>query len=139
MAEMFIAIDPGTSKCGMAVMDTDGRVYEKRVVRADDLGPAVVAMLYLRQDAKLIAVGAGTGGSKTAAALRSDLPDMPVVETPEKNTTLIARQIYEREHPRRWPMSMIPFGLFGLPEDMDAYAAVAIGINYIESIREKNK
>lgn len=136
MKKLFLAVDPGTSKCGLAVMDTDGLVHEKLVAPLEGLTNTVQTLISVHTGVEVVAIGAGTGSKPVAKILKAVCTGTDVIYVQEKNTTLRARELYEKDHPRRWPASMLPFGLFGMPEDMDAYAAVAIGMIFIEMISE---
>jgi len=131
----FLAIDPGTGKCGLAVLDSRGAIVEKRVADFSSVETAAAEMLAGNGDVSLAAVGGGTGADEVIRKMKT-VPGFPerIEKVREKNTTLDARKIYEEENPRPWPLKIIPFGLLGLPEDMDAYAAVAIGRRFLEKM-----
>jgi len=132
----FLAVDPGRSKCGLAVMTSAGEVLSKAAVPAKDVA-AAAADLWECGGFDKIVMGSGTGSAEVAEKLRAiaALPS-PIVMVPEKNTTLEARAIYERENPRAWPLRIIPRWLFAPPADLDAYAAIAIGLRYIKEYQK---
>lgn len=133
---IFLAIDPGTAKCGLAVMDSAGAVIEIIETKTDRLEADISDILKRYGRIDRVAIGDGTGHKETAAAVRRAAGGgLEIIPVREKNTTLEARRLYLEANPRPWPARLIPFGLFGLPEEMDAWAAVAIGRNYIDSLR----
>ena len=128
----FLAVDPGLSKCGLAVMASDGAVLVKSVAPAGNVAEAAAELAAAHGGIDLIVVGGGTGSKMVADKLLASggLPRR-VEFVQEKNTTLDARKLYENEHPLPWPLGMIPRWLFANPRALDAYAAVAIGLRYI--------
>jgi len=129
----LIAVDPGRGKCGVAAMRSDGSVMEKCVCAVDAVAGTAAGLAARADGIDRIVVGSGTGSAAVAARLRNT-PGLParIELMPEKNTTLEARVIYEREHPAAWPLRIIPRWLFAPPRDLDAYAAVAIGLRYLK-------
>ena len=139
MKDKLLAIDPGTRKCGIAVLHPDGTALEKRVAPLEGLKNELEDIFGRRDDIDAVVVGSGTGSAKVIEIIRSiGAAPGSIEKIQERNTTLDARKLYEKDHPRPWPLRMLPFGLFGLPDGMDAYAAVAIGLLYLESIRRKD-
>jgi len=128
----LLAVDPGTAKCGLAVLDSRGNILDKEVCTSDELAARAADLMQRFPGTDRIAVGSGTGSKQAVETLR-DAAGLPgeVMTVEEKNTTLDARKIYQKENPRPWPLRLVPFGLFSLPRDMDAYAAAAIGLNYL--------
>ena len=128
----FLAVDPGRKKCGLAVMTSDGAVLGKQMCSADGVSAAAAELAQSHGGVERIVIGGGTGSGAVAEKLRATaaLPSL-IVTSPEQNTTLDARLIYERENPRAWPLRLIPRWLFAPPADLDAYAAVAIGLRYL--------
>jgi hypothetical protein len=129
----FLAVDPGRKKCGLAVMTSDGATLGKQVVPTDAVAGAAAELAGRFGGIELIVIGGGTGSAEVADKLRASgaLPSS-VVTSPEQHTTLDARLIYERENPRAFPLRLIPRWLFAPPADLDAYAAVAIGLRYLK-------
>ncbi|MFA6447993.1 MAG: pre-16S rRNA-processing nuclease YqgF [bacterium] len=129
----FLAVDPGSGKCGLAVMTSDGAALGKLVAPAGNVAEAAADLANRFGGVDLVVVGSGTGGAAVADKLRAHagLPSRAVL-SPEQNTTLEARLLYERENPRPLPLRLIPRWLFAPPADLDAYAAVAIGLRYLK-------
>jgi hypothetical protein len=129
----FLAVDPGRKKCGLAIMTSDGGVIAKQTASAADVAVAAAGLVKQNGGVERIVIGGGTGSAEVAEKLRaSDALPSTIVTSPEQNTTLDARAIYELENPRAWPMRLIPRWLFAPPADMDAYAAIAIGLRYLK-------
>ncbi len=132
---VFLSVDPGTAKCGLAVMDSRGAALEIMESKPETLSADLEDIIERFERIDRIVIGDGTGYKKTAETVKSFFGDkMPIIQAHEKNTTLEARRLYEKENPRPWPARLVPFGLFGLPGDMDAWAAVVIGRRYIATL-----
>ncbi len=131
---VIVAVDPGTSKCGLAVLDTGGKVFDKTVVPLSGLLWQFGEFCRSWPAITTVVVGSGTGSRNVVSMLSAALPPGAAITTiQETNTTLAARALYESEHPRPWYMRIVPFGLITEPEGIDAYAAVVIGLKYIYS------
>ncbi len=135
MSETYklLAVDPGRVKCGLAAIVSDGTVLAKTSVPFDGVA-AAAAELAAMHETELIVIGNGTGSAEVIAKLQAE-PALPrsIEKIGEKNTTLEARKLYEKDHPLPWPLKFFPRWLFGNPRALDAYAAVAIGLRYIET------
>jgi len=128
---MILAIDPGLQKCGLAVMDAQSRVLEKKVVERVQLESYVVGLVAkYRMDT--IVIGGGTAAKSVQRELsRIDLY-CNIVFTDEKFSTLEARRKYWREHPLHGLLRFIPTSLLPPPGPIDDYAAVVLGERYLK-------
>src|SRR5574341_93337 len=124
MGRTVLAVDPGRGKCGLAVLD-GMRVLARAVVPRDSL--AATLREWRGQFAiDEIIVGNRTSAEEVAAAVRRELPGVPVALGDEAGTTLEARRLYFTEHPQRGWRRIIPPGLRLPPEPYDDYAAVVL-------------
>lgn len=135
MSETYklLAVDPGRVKCGLAVIISDGTVLAKTSVLFADVAAAAAELAVMHEAARIV-IGSGTGSAEVIAKLQAE-PALPrhIEKIGEKNTTLEARKLYEKDHPLPWPLKFFPRWLFGNPRALDAYAAIAIGMRYIET------
>jgi hypothetical protein len=124
-------VDPGTDKCGVAVVDAREGVLARGVVP-----PSTVAALARTWAGEhrpaLLVVGKGTALKKLRAALEE--VGLPLEVFPETNTTLRARDRYFREHPPRGWRRLLPLGLQTPPIPIDDYAAVLIAEDFLASL-----
>ncbi len=118
-------MDPGTDKCGMAVLSRDGEVLYQGIVQTDELAEAVQR---LREKFHITAVGIGdrTGAQRVAGILSATYPDIELKRVAEDMTSLLARQRYWQDHPPRGLQRLIPVGLRFPPRPVDDYAAVIL-------------
>lgn len=113
-------LDPGRSKCGLAVTDRAGQV----IVAAAILPPAdSLALLQRWQQQGLSRVVLGNGTGSGGWCSRLDALALPSTLLDEGGTTLAARQRYwQLEPPRGW-RRCLPSGLRLPPRDIDDVVA----------------
>jgi RNase H-fold protein (predicted Holliday junction resolvase) len=126
---LTLGIDPGTRKCGLALVERAGApplVLE--VVALEGLA-ARLTDLCAAYPIALAAIGRGTNAAEVvrivaACGLRHELVD-------ERETTLQARSRYFADHPPRGWKRLIPRGML-LPErPIDDYAALLIAERHL--------
>lgn len=127
-----LAIDPGTDRCGLAVVGPPGQALWLQIVARKDL-PAAIQKALEQFAVRAILVGDATGGRALLRELAALLPDTPILSAPERNTTLRAREVYFREYPPRGWRRLIPRGLLLPPRPIDDYAAFLIAIDWLIS------
>jgi RNase H-fold protein (predicted Holliday junction resolvase) len=126
-----LGVDPGTRKCGYAVVTAlDAPPLALGVVAVDAL-PAQVRELAERFPIDAIAIGRGTNAAAIANAV-GEL-GLPLEFVDERETTLRARARYFRDHPPRGWRRLIPLGML-LPErPVDDYAALLIAERFLHA------
>jgi RNase H-fold protein (predicted Holliday junction resolvase) len=126
-----LAIDPGRSKCGLAVVSQEG-VLVHAVVGLKGLRPELQRLVE-RFAPDALVIGGGTG-SEQAVRAASGL-GLPVHRVDERLTTLQARSRYFKDHPPRGWRRLLPRGLLVPPEPYDDYAAVLLGERFFQGIK----
>lgn len=123
-----LAIDPGRRKCGLAVVDREAGLLERRVLSAAEL-PQVAREWCGRYHPDLLLLGAGTG----SRALLNPLAEftVPLRRVPERETTRQARGRYFAEHPPRGWRRLLPLSLQTPPVPVDDYAAWIIAEQFL--------
>lgn len=127
-----LGIDPGTQKCGFAIVTAAGAAPLALGIEPTQSLRARVCELLAVYAPVAIALGGGTHGTKVAAAL-SDT-GLPIHVTDEVETTLRARARYFADHPPRGWRRFIPRGMLLPPRPVDDYAALLIAERYLKSI-----
>ena len=121
-----LAIDPGSSKCGMALVTRDSAgeltiVWRKiaetaqllqRMRDAEDVHPY-----------ELVIVGNGTSSSQIVQTIRENVIGKPILVVDEKDTTLHARERYWINTKRTGWRRFLPATLQVPPEPIDDFAA----------------
>lgn len=117
-----VGIDPGTTKCGVALVQEDGAVLFRAVVTPTDL-PAILTQLVAEHPVATVALGNRTGAGAIQRLVLEALPEVPVALVTEHESTREARRLYWLYHPPRGWRRLVPRGLLLPPEPLDAYAA----------------
>lgn len=127
---MILGIDPGTRKCGYALVATTGRPPEAFGIVETDALPTLVAQLLTRHTIAAIAMGSGTYAQNLCALLAG--LGVPVRLVDERDTTLRARARYFADWPPRGWRRLIPRGMLLPPRPIDDYAALLIAERYLQ-------
>lgn len=130
----IVAIDPGTEKCGIAVVDRNVGVLKQQVAPTRQLVTEVAKLLTL-YNCRLIVVGNQT----FSAAVRSLLQPLldqnkadDVVLIDEKGSTDSARSRYWQAFPPHGWRRFLPLGLLVPPCAVDDFAAIILGERYFK-------
>ena len=123
MAEgALLGLDPGTAKCGLALLAASGEVGFRAVVSLEAL-PEELRRLAALHPFERVALGSKTGSERVRELLRTALPGVAVELVSEHRTTEEARQLYWKYHPPRGWRRLMPQGMLVPPEPVDGYAA----------------
>lgn len=121
---LVLAFDPGRN-LGAAWVRGDGTLERLAVLAAGDLERLVFPPRVV------VVVGNGTGSAAVVERLRRRGLEPVLVD--EKDTTLIARQLYFRDHPPRGLARLLPPGMRAPPRPIDDYAAYVIALRWLET------
>lgn len=131
---MILGIDPGTRKCGFALVSARGVApTELGIVPTAELG-ATIRELVLRYAPRAIALGGGTHATAVGEQLTG--LGVPVEIVDERATTLLARQRYFAAHPPRGWRRFVPRGMLLPPRPIDDFAAVLIAERLLSSLEQ---
>lgn len=129
---IVLAVDPGTAKCGVAVVERREpplahHVRHRAVVETARL-EAHVRELLRSHPVGAVLVGDATGGRALAETLRALLPPgVPLHPVPEAHTSERARARYLAENPPRGLLArLVPAGMRVPPVPVDDYVAVIL-------------
>lgn len=125
---VIIAIDPGSEKCGVAVVE--GRTVLYRAILTPERLLESVPDLAARYSPDTIAIGNGTRGREFADRLR-ERTDSPIEFVDETNSTLKARTRFFQENPPRGLLRLVPRGLLTPNKPIDDLAAVILAETYM--------
>jgi len=130
-AQAVLAIDPGSDKCGLAIVGPSG-VHLKEVVKRVRIVERVGELL-AQHEVRTLVLGDATG----ARPLRRDLfrayPKVPIELVSERGSTLEARQRYFDAHPPRGWRRLIPRTMQLPSEPFDDFVAVILAERFMLS------
>ena len=119
---MILAIDPGSKKCGVALVEETGKVVGHKITpRADILD------LIKKHSSCRIIIGDSAFGKEIIRASNNNKIELVC----EKNSTLEARKLYWQENQPRGIWKFIPEGLRIIKEPIDNYAAIILAKRYL--------
>lgn len=124
-----LAIDPGSSKCGFALVRRDGEGKLALLWRAITPVEEIPKTLESARDLEpysLVIVGSGTRSRSIVEEIRRVMPSMGVLVVDEKDTTLQARERYWEYNKRRGWRRFFPSTLFLPPEPVDDFVALIL-------------
>lgn len=127
---LIIGIDPGRTKCGLAVLTSAGQRVALDVVPTTALAGRLAATTAGGEIAA-ICVGHATTSDAVVEMCRERWPQIPLVVVDESNTTLEARRRYYRDHPPKGLLRLVPLGLLVPSVPLDGYAALLIAERYL--------
>ncbi len=128
-----LAVDPGSHKCGLAVVTGDGKCAQHKVIDREDLSGHVRQWMD-RWSVDRLLVGGATGSKPVIDELRKQL-QLEVIVVDEFRTTERARQRYFLDHPPRGLWRLVPLGLQVPPVAIDDYAAIVMAEDYLAQQR----
>ena len=124
-----LAIDPGTSKCGMALVKRNSANELELVWRA--IAPSGDLAAHVDEAHKvspfsLVIIGGGTSGQNVVHRVREHIPSMGILVVDEKDTTMQARERYWTHHKRRGWRRFLPSTMQVPPEPVDDFVAMIL-------------
>jgi RNase H-fold protein (predicted Holliday junction resolvase) len=128
-AKTVLAIDPGSMKCGLAVVRRDeaGKLrLEWRVVAERESLISHLLQAHAEHPYSLVIVGSGTKSKEVVDEVREQMPSMAILVVDERNTSLQARERYWEHHPRRGWRRLLPATLQVPPQPVDDFVALIL-------------
>jgi RNase H-fold protein (predicted Holliday junction resolvase) len=126
---MLLGIDPGTRKCGFAVVERLGAPPLELGITPLDGFAARLGTLLATYRIEHVAIGCGTNAETIAAVVRST--GLPFDLVDERETTLRARARFFDDHPPRGWRRLMPRGMLLPDRPIDDYAALLIAERYL--------
>jgi RNase H-fold protein (predicted Holliday junction resolvase) len=126
---ILLGVDPGTRKCGFAVVERAGAPpLELGIAALDDFAARLEA-LRATYPLEFVAVGRGTNAQHVAAIVTASGLRYALVD--EYETTLRARARFFDDHPPRGWKRFVPRGMLLPDRAIDDYAALLIAERYL--------
>jgi len=130
--ETIIAIDPGTKKCGYAVVDSNLSVLQREVISTEEITKAIENSLNIYKIDKII-LGNGTNYKRIEESLKNYFSQLKIILIEEEFSTLEARKKYFEVHPPQGISKLIPLSLRVPPCYYDDFVAVLLAEKYFRN------
>jgi RNase H-fold protein (predicted Holliday junction resolvase) len=126
---IVLAIDPGSSKCGLALVKRfpGGKIdlLWRKIVPTDTVCDELKEAQSIATYSMLI-VGSGTTSKPLVSRLRDEMPGVGILVVDEKDTSMQARERYWVHRPRRGWRRLLPATMQVPPEPIDDFAALIL-------------
>lgn len=140
MAEhTVLAIDPGSEKCGIAIVHKEKGILEKNIIETTSLTDKVTSLIQAYNVARVV-IGDGTTSQKAQAAIKRITvsgQQLVVVSVNEYRSTDEARIRYWRDNPPKGIKRFIPTTMQVPPVPVDDYVAIILAERYFKSKNSK--
>lgn len=131
MTKLYLGIDPGRSKTGLALVNGAGKIVKLHIAESQNIENEIVE--FIKNSCPVhIVLGNGTNSRNIGEAVKRVLPDVLVAVVEEAHSTEEARTLYWQENPPKGLKKLIPLGMLVPPVPLDAYAAVILVRRFLE-------
>ena len=131
MTKLYLGIDPGRSKTGLALVDGAGKIVKIHIAESQNIDNEIVE--FIKNSCPVhIVLGNGTNSRNIGEAVKRVLNDVMVTVEEEAHSTEEARTLYWQENPPKGLKKLIPLGMLVPPVPLDAYAAVILVRRFLE-------
>ena len=131
MTKLYLGIDPGRSKTGLALVNGVGKIVKLHIAESQNIDNEIVE--FIKNSCPVhIVLGNGTNSRNIGESVKRVLPDVMVTVVEEAHSTEEARALYWQENPPKGLKKLIPLGMLVPPVPLDAYAAVILVRRFLE-------
>lgn len=131
MTKLYLGIDPGRSKTGLALVNGAGKIVKLHIAESQNIDNEIVE--FIKNSCPVhIVLGNGTNSRNIGESIKRVLPDVMVAVVEEAHSTEEARTLYWQENPPKGLKKLIPLGMLVPPVPLDAYAAVILVRRFLE-------
>ena len=131
MTKLYLGIDPGRSKTGLALVDGAGKIVKIHIAESQNIDNEIVEFIKSSCPVHIV-LGNGTNSRNIGESVKRVLPDVLVAVVEEAHSTEEARALYWQENPPKGLKKLIPLGMLVPPVPLDAYAAVILVRRFLE-------
>lgn len=129
--DVMLGIDPGSSKTGAALLDTDGHIIKTEVLLMVDFAEELKQFL-ADYNVVVCVLGNGTTSEMMAATIKTVLPGIKLRLIDEAHSTEEARLLYWELNPPRGLRKLFPTTMQVPPQNLDGYAAAVLVRRYLK-------
>ena len=131
MTKLYLGIDPGRSKTGLALVNGAGKIVKLYIAESQNIDNEIVE--FIKNSCPVhIVLGNGTNSRNIGESVKRVLPDVLVAVVEEAHSTEEARALYWQENPPKGLKKLIPLGMLVPPVPLDAFAAVILVRRFLE-------
>ena len=131
MTKLYLGVDPGRSKTGLALVDGAGKIVKLHIAESQNIDNEIVEFIKNSCPVQIV-LGNGTNSRNIGESVKKVLPDVMVTVVEEAHSTEEARTLYWQENPPKGLKKLIPLGMLVPPVPLDAYAAVILVRRFLE-------
>ena len=131
MNKLYLGIDPGRSKTGLALVDGAGKILKLHIADSQNIDKEIVEFIQNSCPVQIV-LGNGTNSSNIGEAVQKVLPNVEITVVEEAHSTEEARNLYWQENPPQGWRKLIPLGMLVPDVPLDAYAAVILVRRFLE-------
>ena len=135
MTKLYLGIDPGRSKTGLALVDGVAKIVKLHIAESQKIDNEIVEFIKNSCPVQIV-LGNGTNSRNICEVVQRILPDVLITVVEEAHSTEEARTLYWQENPPKGLKKLIPLGLLVPPVPLDAYAAVILVRRFLEDNHE---
>lgn len=128
----LLAVDPGRSKTGLALLTEKGEIIKYAVVMMEEFQKELRTFV-ASENISTIVLGNGTSSKEMQEVLEKNFHDAQIHVVEESHSTEEARQLYWNLFPPKGLKKLIPIGLQVPPINLDGLAAVILGRRFLKS------
>ena len=132
MTKLYLGIDPGRSKTGLALVDGAGKIVKLHIAESQNIDNEIVEFIKNSCPVQIV-LGNGTNSRNIGESVKRVLNDVMVTVMEEAHSTEEARALYWQENPPKGLKKLIPLGMLVPPVPLDAYAAVILVRRFLEN------
>ena len=129
--EIVIAIDPGTKKCGYALVNSNLSVLQRKVIPTEEIEKNIKNSINNYKINKIV-LGNGTHYKIIEEKLKHHFSQSKIILIEEEFSTLEARKKYFEAHPPRGIFKLIPLSLRVHPCNYDDFVAILLAEKYFK-------
>ena len=131
MNKLYLGIDPGRSKTGLALVDGAGKILKLHIADSQNIDKEIVEFIQNSCPVQIV-LGNGTNSSNIGEAVQKVLPNVEIAVVEEAHSTEEARTLYWQENPPQSWRKLMPLGMLVPDVPLDAYAAVILVRRFLE-------
>ena len=131
MNKLYLGIDPGRSKTGLALVDGAGKILKLHIADSQNIDKEIVEFIQNSCPVQIV-LGNGTNSSNIGEAVQKVLPNVEIAVVEEAHSTEEARTLYWQENPPQGWRRLVPVGMLVPNVPLDAYAAVILVRRFLE-------